>query len=45
MVKLSGPVLMNMYGVLFKAVHPFPQSPIHLNQIPSPLSMLVGSQS
>ncbi len=35
----------NMYWVLFVAVDPFPWSPTHLNQIPSHLLMLVGSQS
>jgi hypothetical protein len=44
-VKTSGPVLTNMYRVLFAAVDPLPQSPIHLNQLPSHLLMLVGSQS
>jgi hypothetical protein len=42
-VKMSGPVPTNMYRVLFAAVNPLPQSPIHLNQVPSHLLMLVGS--
>jgi hypothetical protein len=46
MVKMSVPVLMNMYLVLLVAVDPLPQSLIHLNQLPSCLSMVLGgSQS
>ena len=46
MVKMSVPVPTNVYLVLLVAVDPLPQSPIHLNQLPSHLSMvLVGSRS
>jgi hypothetical protein len=46
MVKMSVPVPMNVYLVLLAAVNPLPQSPIHPNQLPSCLLMvLVGSQS
>jgi hypothetical protein len=43
MVKTSGQVPTNVYLVLL--VNALPQSPIHLNQLPSHLLMLVGSQS
>ncbi len=45
MAKMSGSLPTNVYQVLFAAVDPLPQSPIHLNQFPSCLSMLVGSWS
>ncbi len=46
MVKISVPVLTNVYLLLLVAVYPLPQSPIHLNQWPSHLLMvLVGSNS
>jgi hypothetical protein len=46
MVKMGVPFLMNVYLVLVVAVNPLPQSLIHLNQLPSHLSMvLVGSWS
>ncbi len=46
MVKTSVPFLMIMYLVLVTAVNPLPQDLIHLNHLPSHLSMvLVGSQS
>jgi hypothetical protein len=46
MVKMSVPVLMNVYLVLVAAVDPLPQGMIHLNQLPSCLLMvLVGSWS
>jgi hypothetical protein len=46
MKKMSVPFPMNVYLVLVAAVDPLPQGLIHLNQLPSHLSMvLVGSRS
>jgi hypothetical protein len=46
MKKMSVPFPMNVYLVLVAAVDPLPQGLIHLNQLPSHLSMvLAGSQS
>ena len=46
MVETIVPIPMDMYLVLVAAVDPLPQSLIHLNQLPSQLSMvLVGSRS